>query len=92
MRSGPLRQSEGEAESLDTLGSGHGQDVLIQAVYDVLPTPSNLFGWGTADTRAGILEHILSCCPNPLGVGRYSWRHNHGGTHAHHQRPESSTS
>ncbi|XP_073696141.1 uncharacterized protein [Garra rufa] len=55
---------------------------LIQAVYDVLPSPSNLFSWGMVETpacplcqRRGTLEHILSCCPKALGEGRYRWRH-----------------
>nr|XP_055028991.1 uncharacterized protein LOC129418090 [Misgurnus anguillicaudatus]XP_055035306.1 uncharacterized protein LOC129423146 [Misgurnus anguillicaudatus] len=56
---------------------------LIQSVYDVLPSPSNLHTWGLAETPAcplcpalGSLEHILSCCPKALGEGRYTWRHN----------------
>ncbi|XP_062387675.1 uncharacterized protein LOC134076569 [Sardina pilchardus] len=55
---------------------------LIQSVYDTLPSPSNLFCWGLAETpacplcqRRGSLEHILSCCPKALGEGRYRWRH-----------------
>lgn len=55
---------------------------LIQAVYDVLPSPSNLHTWGIAETPAcplcskrGTLEHILSCCTKALGEGRYRWRH-----------------
>lgn len=55
---------------------------LVQAVYDVLPSPSNLHRWGLADTplsplcqRKGTLEHILCCCPKALGDGRYCWRH-----------------
>ncbi|XP_049337547.1 uncharacterized protein LOC125802987 [Astyanax mexicanus] len=55
---------------------------LIQSVYDVLPSPSNLYCWGLAETPAcplclgrGSLEHILSCCPKALGEGRYTWRH-----------------
>ncbi|XP_030281784.1 uncharacterized protein LOC115586678 [Sparus aurata] len=54
---------------------------LIQSVYDVLPSPSNLFCWGKIDTPAcplcqgrGTLEHILSSCPKALGDGRYCWR------------------
>lgn len=56
---------------------------LIQSVYDVLPSPSNLYTWGLAETPTcplcpahGSLEHILSCCPKALGEGRYTWRHN----------------
>ncbi|XP_062848878.1 ankyrin repeat domain-containing protein 26 isoform X2 [Trichomycterus rosablanca] len=55
---------------------------LILAVYDVLPSPTNLQRWGMADTaacqlceRRATLEHILSCCPKALGEGRYRWRH-----------------
>lgn len=55
---------------------------LIQSVYDVLPSPSNLFCWGKVETPAcplcqgrGSLEHILSSCPKALGDGRYRWRH-----------------
>ncbi|KAJ4939518.1 hypothetical protein JOQ06_028966, partial [Pogonophryne albipinna] len=52
------------------------------AVYDVLPSPSNLHIWGIEESPAcplcsklGNLEHILSCCPKALGEGRYRWRH-----------------
>ncbi|KAJ8014240.1 hypothetical protein DPEC_G00038200 [Dallia pectoralis] len=55
---------------------------LIQAVYDVLPSPSNLFSWGLLESPAcilclkrGTLEHIISCCSKALGEGRYRWRH-----------------
>lgn len=55
---------------------------LVQSVYDVLPSPSNLFCWGKVETPAcplcqgrGSLEHILSSCPKALGDGRYRWRH-----------------
>ncbi|XP_051928401.1 uncharacterized protein LOC127604984 [Hippocampus zosterae] len=55
---------------------------LIQAVYDVLPSPSNLHTWGIAETPAcplcskrGTLEHILGGCTRALGDGRYRWRH-----------------
>ncbi|XP_028292553.1 uncharacterized protein LOC114455485 [Gouania willdenowi] len=60
----------------------HRIKFLIQAVYDVLPSPSNLCIWGKAETpacplcqRRGTLEHILSCCSKALGEGRYRWRH-----------------
>ncbi|XP_053332775.1 uncharacterized protein LOC128506382 [Clarias gariepinus] len=60
----------------------HRIKFLIQAVYDVLPSPSNLHTWGIAETPAcplcskrGTLEHILSCCSTALGEGRYRWRH-----------------
>lgn len=55
---------------------------LIQGVYDVLPSPSNLFRWGKVETpacplcsKAGTLEHILSSCSKALVEGRYQWRH-----------------
>lgn len=55
---------------------------LIQAVYDVLPSPANLHRWGMAESPScalcsgrGSLEHILSSCPKALGEGRYRWRH-----------------
>ncbi len=55
---------------------------LIQGVYDVLPSPSNLCIWGKIETSAcplcskiGTLEHILSSCSKALGEGRYRWRH-----------------
>lgn len=60
----------------------HRIKFLIQSVYDVLPSPSNLFCWGKVETPAcalcqgvGTLEHILSSCPRALGDGRYRWRH-----------------
>lgn len=56
---------------------------LISAVYDVLPTPSNLNTWGLSDSPAcklcgqrGNLSHILSACKKALAQGRYTWRHN----------------
>lgn len=55
---------------------------LVQAVYDVLPSPANLYLWGKSDVpacafcpRPGTLEHILSSCPAALGEGCYCWRH-----------------
>ena len=55
---------------------------LIQAVYDVLPSPANLHIWGKVDTpkcqlcsERGSLQHILSGCSKALGDGRYRWRH-----------------
>ncbi|KAI2662456.1 Nonribosomal peptide synthase nlsA [Labeo rohita] len=42
-------------------------------VYNILPSPNNLFSWGLKDTPAcllhqnrGSLEHILSCCHNQV--------------------------
>ncbi|XP_048863711.1 uncharacterized protein LOC125738598 [Brienomyrus brachyistius] len=55
---------------------------MVQAVYDVLPSPANLYVWGKCDLSTcpqcpgrGTLEHILSSCPAALGGGRYRWRH-----------------
>lgn len=55
---------------------------LVQAVYDVLPSPANLHVWGKTETPScpqcsgwGSLEHLLSSCPKALGEGRYRWRH-----------------
>ena len=55
---------------------------LVQSVYDVLPSPSNLHVWGKAETPScpgcpgrGSLEHLLSSCPKALGEGRYRWHH-----------------
>ncbi|XP_056127556.1 uncharacterized protein LOC130105540 [Rhinichthys klamathensis goyatoka] len=60
----------------------HHFKFLVQSVYDVLPSPANLFTWGLVDSPAcqlcqkrGSLEHILSCCSKALGDGRYRWRH-----------------
>ena len=60
----------------------HWIKFLIQAVYDVLLSPSNLHIWGKVESPAcqlcskrGTLEHILSCCSKALGEGRYRWRH-----------------
>lgn len=60
----------------------HQFKFLVQSVYDVLPSPSNLFSWGLAKMPQcqlcqgkGTLEHILSSCPRALGDGRYLWRH-----------------
>ena len=61
----------------------HRISFLVRAVYDVLPSPANLFTWGKVETPncqlcsgKGTLEHILSCCPKALSQGRYTWRHN----------------
>ncbi|KAI4881119.1 hypothetical protein NFI96_020517, partial [Prochilodus magdalenae] len=60
----------------------HHFKFLVQSVYDVLPSPANLFTRGLVDLPAcqlcqkrGTLEHILSCCSKALGDGRYRWRH-----------------
>jgi len=50
---------------------------LIQEVYDVLPSPSNLHTWGNAESPArplcserGSLEHLRSGCTRAPGAGR----------------------
>ena len=55
---------------------------LIESVYDVLPSLTNLHIWGKIETpncqlcaRKGSLQHILSSYPKALGDGRYCWRH-----------------
>lgn len=55
---------------------------LIKSVYDVLPSPSNLYLWGKRDTpncqlcgKRASLQHILSTCAKALSDGRYRWRH-----------------
>ena len=51
----------------------HRIKFLIQAVYDVLPSPSNLHIRGMVESPAcplcqrGTLEHILSACSKALG-------------------------
>ena len=56
---------------------------VIRAMYDQLPTASNLVKWGKLENEAcklcektETLIHILSCCPYALAKGRYTWRHN----------------
>lgn len=53
--------------------------LMIQAVYDMLPSPANLHVWGKKRPclcpRRGTLEHILSSYPTTLGGGCYRWRH-----------------
>ena len=57
--------------------------VLIQAVYDTIPRPTNLKTWGKAETpqyplceKRWLLKNILSCCTRALGDGHYIWHHN----------------
>lgn len=59
--------------------SQHHFNFLVQLVYDVLPTPANLFIWGLVDSPAcqlcrvrGSLEHVLSCCSKALGGWKVS--------------------
>ncbi|KAL4001244.1 hypothetical protein ACER0C_006543 [Sarotherodon galilaeus] len=61
------------------------QAVERKAVYDMLPSSSNLFTWGKVETPGCLLcqkrgspcccGHILSCYLKALGEGRYRWRH-----------------
>ena len=55
---------------------------LAQSVYDVLPSPANLFTWGKSGIPScplcagkDTLRHIMSACPRALSDGRYRWRH-----------------
>ena len=55
---------------------------LLRAVYDVLPTPTNLHRWGLSPNPScalcggiGSLNHILTACKTALTQGRYRWRH-----------------
>ncbi len=55
---------------------------LIQGVYDILPSPDNMFVWGKVETpscplysKTGTLEHILSSCSWAPDDGQYRWRH-----------------
>lgn len=59
----------------------HQIKLLIQAVNNVLPSPSNLFCWGNTDSPAcplcmkrWTLEHIHISCSKALSEGRYYWR------------------
>lgn len=52
--------------------------LLVLGVYDVLPSPSNLYTWDKIETPAcplcskvGTLEHMLNSCSKALGEGRY---------------------
>lgn len=51
--------------------------LMIQSVYDMLPSPANLHVWGKKRPclcpGRGTLEHILSSYPTTLGGGRYRW-------------------
>jgi hypothetical protein len=55
---------------------------LLRSVYDLLPSPTNLYRWGLSDdpkchlcSKQGTLEHVLSSCSTALSQGRYRWRH-----------------
>ena len=55
---------------------------LLCAVYDVLPSPTNLCVWGKVTEpfcklcgKPANLEHVLSSCRIALTDGRYTWRH-----------------
>ena len=56
---------------------------LLRSVYDVLPSPSNLYTWGLIEDptctlckdKPASLQHVLSACPVALKDGRYTWRH-----------------
>ena len=55
---------------------------LVRPVYDVLPSPANLFTWEESGipscplcAEKSTLRHIMSVCPCILGDERYRWRH-----------------
>lgn len=55
---------------------------LVQSMYDVLLSPTNLFTWGLVDSpsfqhcqKRGSLEHKLSCCSKAFGDRWYRWCH-----------------
>ena len=55
---------------------------LLLSIYDMLPSPTNLYQWKLIDDPAcplcgspGSLKHIMSACPTALAQGRYRWRH-----------------
>ncbi|KAJ8259532.1 hypothetical protein GJAV_G00170420 [Gymnothorax javanicus] len=55
---------------------------VVQATYDVLPSPTNQQLWLGKDpslplcTTPATLKHILVGCRTSLTQGRYTWRHN----------------
>ena len=55
---------------------------IIRAIYDVLPSPKNLYQWYGEDPTCPLcptpatLRHIMSGCKTSLTQGRYTWRHN----------------
>lgn len=60
----------------------HSVRFLVQAVYDVLPSPAILHMWGKSESPScplcqgrGSRGRLLSSCPIALGEGRYLWRH-----------------
>ena len=52
---------------------------LVQLVYGILPSPSNLYLWDKIDKpkclRKRSQQHILSSCQTAVAYGRYCWRH-----------------
>ncbi|VDI57596.1 Hypothetical predicted protein [Mytilus galloprovincialis] len=62
---------------------GYRLSFLLRSVYDVLPSPSNLYTWGLIEDptctlckdKPASLQHVLSACPVALKDGRYTWRH-----------------
>lgn len=59
----------------------HCVQFLVQAIYDALPSPTNLHVWRKSETpfcplcSGRGLEHVLSCCPKALADYCYRWRH-----------------
>ncbi|XP_076113419.1 uncharacterized protein LOC143081070 [Mytilus galloprovincialis] len=62
---------------------GYRLSFLLRSVYDVLPSPSNLYTWGLIEDptctlckdKPASLQHVLSACPVALKDERYTWRH-----------------
>ncbi|XP_071145089.1 uncharacterized protein [Mytilus edulis] len=71
-----IRQMEEESRKVKAVE-------MKQQVYDVLPSPSNLYTWGLIEDptctlckdKPASLQHVLSACPVALKDGRYTWRH-----------------
>ena len=56
---------------------------VLRAVFDLLPSPTNLKRWGIkydskcpiCDREGCTLRHVLNSCRKSLSEGRYRWRH-----------------
>ncbi|KAI2663790.1 Nitric oxide reductase transcription regulator NorR1 [Labeo rohita] len=78
---GPAKQENHVAWRLERLES-FCISFLLRAVYDTLPTPTNLHRWGMREDSLcslrgsrGALAHILVGCKTALSQERYRWRH-----------------
>ena len=75
------------AGCMDTMGELYEKENklfwdLVRSVYDVLPSPANLFTCGQSGIPScpfcagrGTQRHIMSAYPRVQGDGRYCWRH-----------------